>query len=402
MSYCKFMQMYFIFLNKPNKIIDYVCIMRKLIKFKSPKAKVGLVDFDNKILRDVVLIEPNREASGHGMYVDQKMVNQVVELGNAGGDIGFKARFDHPNACANSTMGTQLGRLKNYRINDEGKAIADLHIGGYTEHSPNGDIGKWLLSVANEDPDQVGFSIVFEAGEPVTFEAGKDEDPDQPKFMYPHARIKTFHGADVVDEGAATSSLFEDGIQGRPNYLAEQAELWLTDKSDLVKTVLKPLVSELLTELNINNNKTQSNMSKENDKVSLLEKIQTYLSSEPVEANVEDKSEALEVNELADGLRVELLAATEQVEALTVQLETSATELSNKTTEHNTVLLGLKSEVEALKSESLGSLVNDVALSSTSVEPTEEQKTALAAENKEANIMDWAEEGFNNKETENK
>ncbi len=133
---------------------------KKRVSFKTQQFKKGRVDFENRIIRDVVLIESDREASGHSLYVDQIMVDQVVSLGQAGGEIGFKAKFDHPSMCF-SSMGSQLGRLKNFREGENGKAIADLHIGKFTEDAPGGDMGKWLLSVADEDPDQVGFSIVF-------------------------------------------------------------------------------------------------------------------------------------------------------------------------------------------------------------------------------------------------
>ena len=152
----------------------------KRTSFKANQFKKGKVDFENRIIHDVVLIEPDREASGHGMYVDQTMVDQVVEFGQAGPAVGFKAKFDHPSMCF-SSMGSQLGRLKNFRSNDSGQAIADLHVGNYTEDAPGGDMGKWLLRVADEDPDQVGFSIVFKPAESEEFKAGEDEDENDPK-----------------------------------------------------------------------------------------------------------------------------------------------------------------------------------------------------------------------------
>jgi hypothetical protein len=373
--------------------------MNKLVKFKAQKFEKGRIDFDKKIIYDVVLIEPNREASGHGMFVDQKMVNQVVELGNAGAKIGFKARFDHPNACANSTMGTQLGRLKNYRLNDNNKAIADLHIGGYTKHSPNGDIGKWLLTVADEDPDQIGFSIVFSPDESVTFEAGEDEDPDQPKFLYPHARIKAFHGADVVDEGAATSSLFSEGILGRPDYLAEQAEHFLNEKKDLFKTILKPLIKEMVTELNNNTNQNQSKMSDE--KKSFFEKLTDLMSNESAEAGEDVNAEELSENSELEAATIALASKIKEVEALTTSLATEKEALTAVQNELTTAKEGfsaslseLKTEFEAFKSESIGNVVDDVADTDESVDLSDKAKEERTEKTKQSNVTEWISEGF--------
>ena len=362
--------------------------MRKLTKFKSTNFE-GKVDLDNRIIREVVLIEPNREASGHDMYVDQKMVNQVVEFGQSGSDIGFKARFDHPDACF-SSMGSQLGRLRNFKLKGN-KAVADLHVGKFTEHSPNGDIGQWLLSVASEDPDLIGFSIVFEADESVTFEAGEDEDPDQPQFRYPHARIKTFHGADVVDQGAATSSLFEDGIMGRPNYLAEQAEHWLNDKSDLVKTIFTPLVKEMVTELNSNNtNKKQSKMS--DNKKSFDEDAKSFFNkwfSKAEDTALKTGDAAPESNEELEAANAALAKKEAELESFKAELEAAKTQLTEASEANKEELSSIRADFEALKKESIGDVVEELATSNTTVALSKEAKDEKTQEAKEEDIARW-------------
>lgn len=367
--------------------------MNKLVKFKATGFS-GKVDSDNNILRGLTLIEANREALGHGMYVDETMIDQVVSKGAEFGDTGAKARYDHPNACF-SSMGTQLGRFKNFR-REGTKAVADLHIGAYTKDSPNGDIGAHIMALAKEDPDMVGLSIVFSASESETFEAGEGDNPDDLQFQLPHARIDSFHGADVVDEGAAT-----DGLYGRPNYLAEQAEHWLSDKSDLVKSLLEPMVKELFTELNENINQNQSKMS--DNKKSLKDGLKDLLASFSSEEVVEVPATP-EVNEDVNPLEVELSSKNDEIEAFKAEIESIKTDFATKSEETDELLLsatesikalnseieGYKSEIEALKSESIGSVVEEVASTDTSVDLSDEAKAERKELSKAEQIALWA------------
>lgn len=367
--------------------------MNKLVKFKAIGFS-GDVDSDNNVLKGLTLIEANREALGHGMYVDETMIDQVVSKGAEFGDTGAKARYDHPNACF-SSMGTQLGRFKNFR-REGTKAVADLHIGAYTKNSPNGDIGAHIMALAKEDPDMVGLSIVFSASESETFEAGEGDNADDLQFQLPHARIDSFHGADVVDEGAAT-----DGLYGRPNYLAEQAEHWLADKSDLVKSLLGPMVKELFTELNENINQNQSKMS--DNKKSLKDGLKDLLASFSSETAAEE-SAAPEVNEEANNLEVELSSKSDEIVELNASIESIKADFTTKSEETDELLLsatesitalkaeveGYKSEIEALKSESIGSVVEEVASADTSVEPSAETKAAQKELSKDEQRAIWA------------
>jgi len=360
--------------------------MRKLTKFKATSFN-GSVDFDNRVIREVVLIEPNREATGHGMYVDQTMVNQVVEQGQAGAEIGFKARFDHPNACTTS-MGTQLGRLRNFKLKGN-KAVADLHIAEFTKHSPNGDMGKWLLNVANEDPDQVGFSIVFSQAESVSFEPSDGDDADDAKFRYPHARIDQFYGADVVDEGAATSSLFEDGIMGRPNYLAEQAQMWCEEHSELLAQVLEPTIENIINQKSIN-------MS--DNKKSLKDGLKDLLASFSSEENVDTPEiKTPEVNEEVEAANAELASKSEEIEALKAEIESNKAEFESEKVKTDEVLFaakeaieGFKSEIEELKKVSLGTVAEPVATDEEGASVSETDKEQVKELSRAEQIAEWA------------
>ena len=365
--------------------------MNKLIKFKA-KFVAGEVDRKKNIIHGMTLIQANREALGHELFIDEKFVRSVVKQGKETGDIGLKARFDHPSACF-SSMGSQIGRFKNFSMRGD-KAVADLHLAPFAFNSnPNGNLGEFLMDAAENDPDIMGNSIVFSMAEAQTFKAGEDDDADSPEFIYPHARLNSLLGCDVVDEGAATDGMFS--IHGRPDYLAEQAQHWLTDKSDLVKTILKPLLKEMVTELNNNTNKNKSIMSDE--KKSFLTKLTELISSESSEANEDTQTEALEVNEDLEAENTELAAKDVEIAELKAGIEVSKTEseeaqakFDKEVKENKDALLEIKADFEAFKNEPIGGVVEPTANTSTSVEPSKETKEAQKELNKDEQMAEWA------------
>jgi hypothetical protein len=213
----------------------------KLQRFKEANP-IGKIDKDNGIIYGVSVITGNREASGHEMYVDDVMVDQVVEHGSQNKE-GLKARFDHPNPCGGS-MGTVVGRFKNFR-RDGLQARADLYLLASAADSPAGDYRTYILNLAEEDPNAFATSIVFRSGEAEEFSPNDYPHLDEnDPFFYPHARIKSLTHCDVVDEGAAN-----DGLFGRPDYLAEQAERWSKENPQAVKAfmpILLPFIEEIV------------------------------------------------------------------------------------------------------------------------------------------------------------
>ena len=202
-----------------------------LVRLKNT-GQVGLVDREAGVIFGVSMITANREASGHEMYIDETMLNQVVEAGQEKSPLGLKARFDHPNACSRA-MGTFVGRFLDVRRDDE-QARGDLHISEAAAISPDGDLREYIMTLAEDDPAAFATSIVFRGSEPFTpdkkDEALRAEHPeDSDPFWFPHARLAKLQQCDVVDEGAANDSLF-----GRPNYLAEQMEKWANEHDGII------------------------------------------------------------------------------------------------------------------------------------------------------------------------
>ena len=361
--------------------IVYYCIMRKITKFKS-SGEFERIDHDEKVIRGVTLIEGDREATGHGVYIDMKMIRSVTKQGKESGDLGLKARYDHPSACF-SSMGSQLGRLKNFRTTGN-KSVADLHIGEFTKHSPHGDIGKWLLSVAETDPSQVGFSICFIEDEPEDYSPGEDDDPDSPEFTLPHARLHTLTGADVVDEGAATESLFEKGIMGRPDYLAEQAQRWLEEKDELVRKVFEPLVTKIIK--NMSDKKTFT------DEVKDLFK-KHFGSDEPETPDNQDEIDALKAD--IETYKTEADTAKAEIERLTTEAEEAKVDADQKENTFNEKIDELTREIEALKAEPIGDTIEPIT-DGQDIDTSEEAEEERKAANHQEDIFAWADEGFIN------
>lgn len=318
------------------------------VKTKKSKGKriyqsaqpVGSIDRDKKIIYGVSVITGDREAKGHEMFIDDITVDQVVSLGKeADKGVGLKARFDHPSACF-SSMGTQLGRFKNFR-KEGNKAIADLHLlDSNKEHT------DFVMDLAKEDPDMFATSIVFVQDEPETFdpEDHPEKEEDDP-FFFPHARLKSLMACDVVDEGAANDGLFGNGIFGRPDYWAEQLERFSNDNPELLEPILEPLIKSIIMKMNKKDSKGKkevSSIEKLSNKISeLRDKIIGNKTSKKDEGKVDYKAETKRLKEKVNKIikeKRELKKTNdkfqEQLSDLTKQVdELSKIKLSNSITD---------------------------------------------------------------------
>lgn len=149
-------------------------------------------------------------ALGHNMTIDDKTLNQVVELGNKA-SLGIKSRFDHPSA-SNTSMGTFLGRTKNFRRAGD-RVLGDLHLSEPAKKAPQGDLYSYVLDMAESDPQAFGASIVFEGkSEFLLNEDGTKQTDAQGKPLPALARVETLLASDVVDDPAANpGGLFSTG-----------------------------------------------------------------------------------------------------------------------------------------------------------------------------------------------
>lgn len=199
------------------------------------------VDAESGILRDVVLAQVG-EAKGHKRHLDQDFINELVRQGEeVYSRRGLKSRFGHPSMSAD-TMGTQLGVYYNFRVRGE-QAIADLYLLDASAHSPKGNLREWTLKMAAERPDFIMNSIVFQPGEDYYYndegekvyfrdwegEHKYEKAPPDGKDVF--VTLKTLHFSDLVEQGAATDSLFS--VEFNREKFAVAAHEFLNEREDI-------------------------------------------------------------------------------------------------------------------------------------------------------------------------
>lgn len=154
--------------------------------------------------------------------VDAKTLDQAASYANKSKN-GLKARFTHPNMSSDG-MGSYLGRWKNVHV-DSDVLRGDLHISDAAFSSPKGDLGTYVMDLAESDPEAFGVSLAtkLDMGDLDTWE--RDRSNDKPE-RWP-VRFDSVRAADVVDEPAATRGGFFDVSLPDLRSLPAQATLLL-------------------------------------------------------------------------------------------------------------------------------------------------------------------------------
>jgi len=143
-----------------------------------------------------------------GWEVDDITLDQLETLGNKIKN-GVKSRFGHP-GMSSSALGKFLGRVWNFRRDKEtGVTRADLHIDETAYNTPFGDLGSYVLNLAESDPDALGTSIVFDADLEYRLESdGTRKKDSQGEPLPALLRITRLYADDVVDDPAANKGMF--------------------------------------------------------------------------------------------------------------------------------------------------------------------------------------------------
>ena len=171
---------------------NFSCGMKS---FSTPPIAFSVANIDDGagILQKVIVAQVGKVKS-YFEQIDAITLAQIEKLGNEK-ENGIKARFGHPNMCS-SSFGTYIGRFKNFKVEGD-KVFGDLHLDEVCKESPSGNLYAYILKMARNNPDMFGASIAFIPGEPVITD---DE--------YPATRVEELLATDLVDDPAATNSLF--------------------------------------------------------------------------------------------------------------------------------------------------------------------------------------------------
>lgn len=169
-------------------------------------ANIG-VDRSSSTIRGIKVIEVGPINDGRPYLVDQETLRQVVAFGNAP-NKGLKCRYTHGEFDADS-IGTHLGRWFNFRV--DGDAVrADLKLAQSSRISPKGDIGGYVITLAEEDPESFGASIAAELDKELM-----QSGPDGKMPL----RLSGLYSVDIVNEPAATRG----GLFSKEITMAEDA-----------------------------------------------------------------------------------------------------------------------------------------------------------------------------------
>ena len=224
----------------------------------------GTVDMDKGLLLGVKVIQMGRVNDARPFFVDETTLGQIVELGNQP-TKGLKVRYTH--AGREDAMGSHLGRASNFRI--EGDCVrADVVLAKSSFISPKGNLGGYVLTLAEEDSLSLGMSV---AG---TLDAEEMSELEEGGVM--PLRFLDLYSADVVADPAATrNGLFSTQ---EPEGMAEEKKEEMREEEAPVQASEQP----------------QDEKMSEGDKV-VTEEVKA--SEEPSEELSEGKEEKLEEKE---------------------------------------------------------------------------------------------------------
>lgn len=175
------------------------------------------VDRENNVINGFVMAQEGLfKTPGRGEF-DEEALEMIVDLASAKPN-GVKSRFAHPSLSGDG-IGTFLGRAKNVRleratVNDERLAMngertvslirGDLHLDPSSFDTPSGNLGKYVMDLAESDPDAMSSSLVIQADKlDRKDDSGKVIRDENGEPVAPLWRPKSLHASDVVDTGDA-------------------------------------------------------------------------------------------------------------------------------------------------------------------------------------------------------
>jgi len=183
---------------------------------------VNGVDRQNNILRGYIVAEKGPfKSPGRGEF-DTPALQKIVELGNAS-PLGLKARFTHPGLSSDG-LGNMLGRSKNFRMEGDSAVRADLHFDPVAFDGPKGNLGKYVMDLAESDPKAIGSSLVLTVDKTYRLDDNgqrkQGPDGELPPLWHP----KKLRASDIVDEGDATNSLLSvEDLDDLPDHAVRMA-----------------------------------------------------------------------------------------------------------------------------------------------------------------------------------
>lgn len=180
------------------------------------------VDREGMVIRGYVVAQLGYfKSEGRGQFTADSL-SKIVALMNAS-ERGLKSRFTHPTLSSDG-LGKHLGRAKNGRM-DGNKVRADLHLDPSSRNTPHGDLGGYVMDLAESDPDAFSSSLVLQAEKVYHLDDKGRPKVDADGKEIPPVWIPTkLHASDVVDTGDAVDGFLSQlDAEGLPDELPRQA-----------------------------------------------------------------------------------------------------------------------------------------------------------------------------------
>lgn len=199
------------------------------VEFLAPKPQ--RVDREKGVIYGGVCALAGVFKDRRGQFVERSL--SMIREQMAAAPRGLRSRFTHPGLSADG-LGKFLGRWHNPHLGEyEGKPCvrADLHISPTSRDTPSGDLGGYVLRLAEEDPEAISSSLVIEPEEEYMLEKDgtrkKDVDGEPlPAVWFP----KKLWALDIVDTGDAV-----DGLLSAHSLTAGGAEIDRTALPDALQ-----------------------------------------------------------------------------------------------------------------------------------------------------------------------
>lgn len=196
------------------------------------------VDRDKKVLRGYVVAQAGPFKDGRGEF-NEAGLDSIERLGNASPG-GLKSRFTHP-SLSDDGLGKFLGRARDLRRDSvtvlrDGRPTtipatrADLHLSETSFNTPHGNLGGYVLDLAESDPDALSSSIVLRPRREKRLNPDGTAMKDAKGEPLPDLWFaESLHASDIVDTGAAVDGILSADLaalgldlEGLPDALQRQ------------------------------------------------------------------------------------------------------------------------------------------------------------------------------------
>jgi len=168
------------------------------------------VDRENKRILGFVVAEKGPfKTPGRGQFDDASLAKIVQLFGEH--PNGLKSRFTHPGLSSDG-LGSFLGRASGAYL-DGSKVRANLQLAESSFATPKGDLGGYVMGLAEEDPDAFSSSLVLQTEyEQILDSKGRPKLDENGDPIPPIWRPVKLHATDVVDVGDAVNGFLSTGI----------------------------------------------------------------------------------------------------------------------------------------------------------------------------------------------